>query len=250
MSVHTMSRVALQFVGLVRGFRFEKTRHIIYSRLVKPLEEQGYAVDVFWHTYDVEYDDVIMDLSKDQFNVIDVVVDSDQELQDYLENDYRLMDKYNFYPHWSKDHKYGWFKYQNSIKQVTLLRNKYEKENNVEYQWVINTSPQMEPQCDIDDLTVLDNRFLYSPGYARFGGYYVSFFLGNSSHLDYIATCYDYMINKEFKTDSNRDFRCFKEELIDSEPIFKQFVDCKYEMRDTLDVRFNRLRFNGTRVDH
>lgn len=245
-----MKKIALQFVGLVRGFRFKKVRDNIYNKLIKPLKEQGYVVDIFWHTYDIEYDNIIMNLNKDQFNIKSVIVDNDQKLQNYLENEYKLMYQYKFYSHWTKDFKYGWFKYYNSIKQVTFLRNKYEKENNIKYHWVINTSPQMEPIHNIDDLTILNNNFLYSPNYAKFGGYYDSFFFGNPDHLDYIATCYDYMINKKFKIDSNKNFEYFKKELINPEPIFKHFIDCKYKMRDILNIKFNRIRFNGMKVDH
>ena len=245
-----MKKIALQFVGLVRGFRFKKVRDNIYNRLIKPLKEQGYDVDIFWHTYDIEYDNIIMNLNKDQYNIKSVIVDNDHKLQNYLENDYKLMNQYNFYSHWIKDYKYGWVKYLNSIKQVTLLRNNYERENNIEYHWVINTSPQMEPQRDIDDLTVLDNKFLYSPGYARYGGYYDSFFLGNPEHLDYISTYYDYMIEQRFKTDSNKDFKYFKKKLIHAEHIFKQLVDCKYKMQDILNIRFNRVRFDDSRIYH
>lgn len=243
-------KIALQFVGLIRGFKFDNVRINIYNRIIKELEDQGFIVDIFCHTYDIEYDDIILKLDKNKFKIKGIKLDSDQEIQNYLENDYKLMEKYNFYPHWTNAHKFGWFKYQYSIKQVTILRNKYERENNIKYDWVINTSPQMEPQLNIDNLTVLDNNFLYSPNYAKFEGYYGSFFFGNPTHLNYIGNLYDYMIEKRFKTDSNKNFEYFKKELINAEPIFKQFIDCKYKMRDILNIKFYRVRFNGMKVDY
>ena len=54
----------------------------------------------------------------------------------------------------------------------------------------------MEPQNNIDNLTLLDNEFMYSPGYAFYGGYYHSFFMGNSQHMNYISDMWDYMIKK------------------------------------------------------
>ena len=45
--------IALQFYGLIRGFRFETTRNLFYERIIKQLENQGYEVHIFWHTYDI-----------------------------------------------------------------------------------------------------------------------------------------------------------------------------------------------------
>ena len=163
--IMTQKRIAIQFQGLVRGFRFENTRKLYYERIVKPLESQGYLVDFFWHAYDIQFDNIIYSLDKEKFNVIKLVVDSDEKIQNLLENDYKVLTKYKFPPKWetvaldkkntgidyniSKHYlKYGWFKSLNSIKKVTELRNDYERKlkNSNYYEWVITNSPQMEPQ--------------------------------------------------------------------------------------------------------
>lgn len=91
---------------------------------------------------------------------------------------------------------------------------------------------------------------MYSPGYAFFGGYYTSFLMGNSHHINYIAQLWEYMIEKKFNNDKNKDYIYFKKCLINSEPIFKQYIDAKYHMEPTLKIRFNRIRCNGDRCDH
>lgn len=262
--------VAIQWYGLIRGFRFERTRQLFYERIIKQLENQGYEVHIFCHTYDIEYDDIIKNLNEDKFNMKKVVVDSDKKIQNYLENEYKLEEKYNFLQNWricthkgtkSFDvgvdhhvsetyHIYGWFKFIYSMKQVNKIRNIYQKENNINYKWVILTSPQMEPQRSIDDLTKLDNKFMYSPNYSSFGGFYTSFFFGNENHIDYIAELWDYMIEKKFKNDNNKNYTYFKNELINSEPIFKKYVDSKYTMKSILSIRFHRIRYNGSIIDH
>ena len=118
-------------------------------------------------------------LDKEKFDIKSFEIDSDMEQQNWLENIYKLENNYNFYNHWTKHHKYGWFKFTYSMKKVNKLRQDYEIKNNVKYDWVILTSPQMEPQNNMDNLTLLDNKFMYSPGYAFFGGYYTSFMMGN-----------------------------------------------------------------------
>lgn len=253
--VEPKPRVAIQYCGLVRGFRFEDTRAKIYENLIKPLKNQGYGVDIFWYTYDLESNDVIYNLDKNKFNVVKLVVDSDDKMQDYLENEYKLLDKYNFPPAWSRngikrdstgldydvsEHylKYGWFKWVYSIKKVTELRNEYEKENGA-YDWVITTAAPVEPQNKIDDLRKLDNKNMYSPGYAQFGGVYDSFFIGNADHMNYMGTLYDCAINQTLG-----------EKLIDAEPVLQRFINKKYTINQTLNIRFNRIRYNGSRKTH
>lgn len=251
--------IALQFYGLIRGFKFEHVRNNIYNRLIKPLKEQGFEVHIFWHTYDIEFDDIIYNIDKSKFNIKKLVVDKDQYIQNYLENDFKLLDKYTFPITWSnagKDlinltdyvfkktyHHYGWFKFIYSIQEVNKIRNEYEKKQNIKYDWVILTSPQMEPQNTIDDLTKLNNKYMYSPGYSMCNGFYTSFFFGNPEHINYIAELYNYMIHKNYITDNHKNY-------IDSEPLFKSYVDKKYIMQSILKIRFNRIRYNGQIIDH
>ena len=163
---------------------------------------------------------------------------------------YKLEEKYNFYDHWTINHRYGWFKFTYSIKKVNKLRINYQNKNNINYEWIILTSPQMEPQNNIDNLNLLNNKFMYSPDYAFFGGYYTSFLMGNSEHINYISEIWDYMIEKKFNNDINKNYIYFKKCLINSEPIFKQYIDFKYDMKPELKIRFNRIRYNGDRVNH
>lgn len=259
-----MKCVAIQFYGLVRGFRFENTRNLFYERIIKQLEEQGYEVHIFWHTYDImeaylgkvygtqsDFYELIEGLDKKKFNIKKIHVDSDSKLQDWLENIYKLEERYKFDSYWVKEFKYGWFKGPcYSEKMVNKLRNDYEKENNIKYEWIIMTNPQQEPQNNIDNLNVLNNNYMYSPNYAQFNGYYDSFFIGNSEHMNYIAELWDYMISKKFKNDENKNYHYFKNDYIKPEPILKQYIDSKYIMKDILNIRFNRVRWDGRRIDH
>lgn len=258
--------VALQYYGLMRGFHFEETRNLIYERIIKQLERQGYTVHIFLHTYDLEYLDhdqtkiqrdrdfevkLIESLDKSMFDIKHYEVDSDYDIDYFLKFTYDLENQYNFYPHWDNPAKFGWFKFVFSMSKVNSFRLAYENEHNIQYDWVILTSPQMEPQNYLEDLTLLDKNYMYSPGYAFFGGYYTSFFFGNSEHINYISFLWNYMIEKKFKHDAkHKNFYCFEKCLIDSEPIFKYYIDLKYTMMPILNIRFNRVRFNGFKVDH
>ena len=63
------------------------------------------------------------------------------------------------------------------------------KKNNIKYDWVILTNPQMEPQNNIDNLTLLDNEFMYSPGYKIYGGVIIILFLWVIlNYMNYILT--------------------------------------------------------------
>ena len=123
--------IALQWCGLLRGFRIDRTRELILHRIIKRLEEQGYEVHIFCHTYDIEYDDIINNLNKHEFNIKKIVVDSDKKIQDYLEKEYKLEKKYKFPNNWIRAankndisydvgvdykvsetyHNYGWVKF-------------------------------------------------------------------------------------------------------------------------------------------
>lgn len=246
-----VKKIAIQFYGLIRGFRFKKTRDMIYKNIIQELQNQGFEIHIFIYTYDIEYDDIIYNLDKEKFNIKGIIVDSDKKIQNYLENEYKLEEKYNFASYWTKQHKYGWFKGPcYSEKKVNEMRNKYQKENNIEYEWIIMTSPQQEPQKPIDDLRKYDNQYMYSPNYAFFGGYYDSFFIGNAEHMDYVSELWDYMIEKKFKNDKNKDYKYFKKCLINAEPIFKKYIDSKYIMKPIMNMRFHRIRYHGEIVDH
>jgi hypothetical protein len=248
--------VALQLGGTVRGFRFKETRELFYERIIRQLENQGYEVHIFWYTYDFEFDDIVYNLDKNKFDIKKLVVDSDQKIQNFLENDYKLLDRYQFHIAWEGSSmrnygdknvlKYGWFKFVNSIKKVNQLRNDYEAEYGINYDWVIMTAPQMEPQNDIDDLTKLDNKYMYSPGYYLCKGFYDSFFIGNVDSMNYVGTLYDRAINKTLDWKNQKR----KEKYIDSEPLFMTFVSRKYKMKCTLDIRFHRIRYSGNRITH
>ena len=231
-------RVAIQYCGLVRGFKFEKTRDKIYENLIKPIREQGFEVDIFWHTYDHEYDPIFETVDKDKFPIVSSRVDPDQPLHDSLPG---VVEYFSWEHQWTREHKFGWFKFWNSIKQVNSMRIDYEKENNINYDFVINTSSQMEPQNIIDNLNVLEQDRMYCPGYAHFGGYYDSFFLGQPEHMNHVAGIYD-----EFVTNQNvpRGF------TIQAERIFATWVRSRFIMSDTMNVRFHRIRFDGEVIDH
>jgi hypothetical protein len=191
---------------------------------------------------------------------VELAVDSDSDIQKYLEEDYKLLTHYQFPLTWesrealSKDNlgvlpyeisenylKYGWFKFVRSMSLASKLRNEHERRNYTisPYEWVITTSPQMEPQTDIDDLTILDNEYMYSPRLHPCGGFYTSFYIGNPEHANYMGTLYKGAIDKTIG-----------ESKIDSEPVFLRFVQKKYHIHQSLKISFNRVRYDGTRIDH
>jgi hypothetical protein len=235
-----MKRIAIQYYGLVRGFKFEKTRDKIYKNLIAPLRDQGFEIDIFWHTYDKEYDSIFETVDKERFPVVSSRVDPDEPIDSYLEHDFKTDQYFTYDPAWTRDHRFGWFKFWNSIKQVSAMRNEYEKENNVSYYSVINTSPQMEPQNAIDDLSSFSNEIMYSPGYAQFGGYYTSFFIGSPEHMNHVARVYDEFITNKLVPRGHK---------IEAEMIFARQIS-HFKMYDGLNVRFHRIRFDGEIVDH
>ena len=229
-----MKTISLQLSGLIRGFRFKETRDNIYNLLIKPLKDQGYQIDIFIHTYDKEFDDIINKLNFSEFPIRNIQIDRDIDIQNYLKEEIDIYKNYDWYPHWTEDYKYGWFKYYNSINKCNELRKKYQKKK---YDWIIISSPQLKPVVKIDEIINLHKNYIYFPDYAHFGGYYDSFMLGNEYHINHISTLYEQMIvNKKYK-------------LINPEVILKKFVDEKYQV-GWLKIRFNRIRYNGGVIDH
>ena len=94
--------IAIEFTGLVRGFKFQKTRDNIYNNLIQPLISQGFKIHIFFHTYDIEFDDIIYKLDKNKFNIIDIKVDKDKIIHNFLKNDYQLFSKYRFPDNWKE----------------------------------------------------------------------------------------------------------------------------------------------------
>lgn len=54
------------------------------------------------------------------------------------------------------------------IKMCNNLMMDYSKKNNVKYDWVIRCRPDLKILRKLDDLSRLDNNFLYVPAYNRF----------------------------------------------------------------------------------
>lgn len=257
--------IAIEFTGLVRGFKFQKTRDNIYNNLIQPLKSQGYQIHIFFHTYDIEFDDIIYKLDKNKFNIIDIKVDKDETIHKFLKNDYQLFNKYEFPDTWKKAanidtgtdkleedtyHQYGWFKYLYSIQEVNKLRNKYENDKNIKYDWIINTQFQLSPQNSIDNLNLLNNKYMYSPGYCQYNGYYDSFWINNTNDANYMRDFYNYMIYENFKKDCNIKYLHNNKSYIDSEPLFKAYIDNNCNMKDLLNIRFHRIRYNGLVINH
>lgn len=224
-------KVSLQFVGLIRGFKFENPRKCIYDRLLFELERQGHDVDVYWHTYDKEFDDVFFTEFKD--NLVSSAIDSDSDIQDIIMK--RNVDKFKFPSNFTTEHRHGLFKYYYSIKRV----NELQKQSGRKYDWVILTSPQLEPQKPIDVIEKLDRNFINFPGYASFGGHYDSFFMGSQENMEIVADMFEYSTLKY----KQRDFH--------PETFLKIYLKEKQiKALDNLKIRFNRVRFDGSRVNH
>ena len=96
-----MKHIALQYTGLVRGFKYEGVRNNIYNKLIKPLNDKGYEVHIFWHTYDIEYDDIIHHLNNKWFNIKNIKIDKDKNIHDFLQLEFKLLEKYIFPTNWS-----------------------------------------------------------------------------------------------------------------------------------------------------
>jgi len=137
------------------------------------------------------------------------------------------------------------FKQFFSWRECARVRREYQQKRNISYDWVICTSPQLEPQIELMDISKLDNNFLYCPKdpcphkrrNCHFGGYYDGFVFGSPEATDYVCDIYDWIIaNKEGK-------------LVHPERNLKEYIDLKYQMK-FVDMWFNRVRYNGDREDH
>lgn len=242
-----MKRIAVQFSGLARGFKFDRTRYLIYQRFIKSFEDQGFKVDTFWSIYDIEFDDIIYNLPK-EFNCRDLKIISDSKIQNFLEYDYKLLDNFSFDSnldisgketafalkfHGEKNyqspellckgihiHKYGWFKWLNAIKLCTESRKLYEIANNLEYDWILLTEPSTIPESSF--IVPSDKNPLYISE-KKWEGYIASFLFGTPNHANYIGKMYDYLISKEFKSDNS-----LVDSHIQSETTFKKYIDIEY----------------------
>jgi|UniRef100_A0A6C0BYR8 hypothetical protein len=74
---------------------------------------------------------LLNNIEKNKFDIKQYQIYSDEKQQDWLQHQYNLESQYNFYNHWTKNNKYGWFKFTYSIKKVNILRRQYELNNNI-----------------------------------------------------------------------------------------------------------------------
>ena len=122
--------MAIQLIGLVRGFRFEQVRQNIYGRLIKPLEERGWEVHIFWHTYDKEYDPIAHETFLGDPRVKAFRCDEADTVQKVLENEHSILEKYSFPPKWvaaSRAQEAGHLKDQTTINALTIFKGKLIK---------------------------------------------------------------------------------------------------------------------------
>lgn len=151
---HDQKRIAIQFYGYLRSYA--ECRDRFFKHLVKPIKKAGYKVDIFMHSWDFiegrvtswvsDSKNTNKDLAEPQktppkddlialYNLKGVSITPQVESKDdekFIAIRYR--DKYRY-----KSLANAYY----SLHSVNKLRLKYEKQNGVEYDFVIVTRPDL-----------------------------------------------------------------------------------------------------------
>lgn len=125
-------RIAVQLFGHLRTFK--KTFASFNKHIVEPNKKNGYKVDIFIHTWD-EYEsrkstwhDDNKDLKNKKINQEDI-----QKIKQVYLPKKIIIDK-SINKHGAKI----------SMTAVKVLREEYERDNSIEYDWIIETRPDIE----------------------------------------------------------------------------------------------------------
>lgn len=123
-------KIAVQMFGHLRTF--EHTYKSFFENLINPNKEDGYEIDIFIHTWDkleanATYHNLNIDLSNKTISDLDKLKIS----QIYLPK--KILIEEQIYQHGASI----------SLDKVSKLREEYEKENNIKYDYIIYTRPDI-----------------------------------------------------------------------------------------------------------
>lgn len=145
-----MKRIAIQFFGHLRTFEY--TYKDFYKFVVEPNKHDGYEVDIFIHTWNelehstVNYRNKEGKLltkrkftEKDKENVNKIYAPKKLQVEKQLDCEEVIITQLNGFPRSLK----SCLNMAYTIYKGNELRKEYEKENNIEYEWVIVTRPDI-----------------------------------------------------------------------------------------------------------
>ena len=131
-------RIAIQFFGHLRTFR--ETYQSFYDKVFLPNQARGYKIDIFMHVWDegdyrthdpISNEDI--DFVKKNYNPKRLLIESQVALTDNERKISTNPDTHTYF----KNYTY-------TIYKANQLRVEYEKDHNLEYDFVITTRPDIE----------------------------------------------------------------------------------------------------------
>lgn len=230
-------KIAIQLFGHLRSFR--KTAQSLFSYIIKPQLENGYEVDIFihtwnetdhstitWHNQNGEQrgrlvDDKVLDEVKRIYKPKKILVEKQIDVPEFI-----ITEKIAGVPRSFK----GVVNVAYTKYMASKLRREYAHENNIEYDWVIVTRPDIifhQPFIIDEFLHVYDEYKWQIPQNGLFFGYNFFargnvedkhmiggsdiIFFGNANTIDKATSCYE-EIKAGIITPENisKDFYCFE----------------------------------------
>ncbi len=147
-----MKRIAIQFFGHLRTF--DKTYKSFFKNVVKPNIKDGYEIDIFIHTWtEREHSTVSFRNPRGEdfvnSNLTEELINKAKEVYKakvfLIEDQINLEDKFFHEKLFnSKKSLKGVVNMTYTIYKSNFIRQVYEKENNIKYDWIVVTRPDIE----------------------------------------------------------------------------------------------------------
>ncbi len=116
------------------------------------------------------------------------------------------------------------------------LKKDYEKNNCVTFDWVLRCRSDIKFYDSSLDLSKMENRYLYTPHFHKWGGINDRFVISSSKNMDIFSNLFNHIKKNEV-------------DGFNAESIFSTYLENEnIEIKELNSVKFNRIRSNGSEL--
>lgn len=121
------------------------------------------------------------------------------------------------------------------IFKANEMKRNYEANLGTKFDWVLRCRSDLRFYTNKININNLNNQYLYTANFHQFNGINDRFILGNSKNMDKFSDLYNYL-------------KKYKVEGYNAETIFKNYLDIVNLENLELNIKFNRIRQDGTEL--
>jgi hypothetical protein len=182
-----MKKALICYWGLIRGFKYPDTIQSHKTHIWDVLTKQGYAVDVFVHTYNKQFDLQTMNIENIKYIAIEDDKFIEQKLAPRMKNVHMPV-------YFTEEHRMGLFKCWYSQQHLAEKIKKCHKE----YDVVITLDiAQLFVTSLPSDLCKMDMNVLYTSDFEKFTGYNPRFCMSSADNIIFYLSKLDYVLQDE-----------------------------------------------------